>query len=88
MFWAKASLVRPLLDLNLQFDDFPPEKGQLDGELNHAIERIIGPVAHAQGLRGQRIITGKLKRPRKTIRVRSEAQLPEAITQCMKNEEL
>jgi len=39
MFWGKASIVRPLLDLNLQFDDFPPEKGRLDGELNHAIER-------------------------------------------------
>jgi len=88
MFWAKASIVRPLLDLNLQFDDFPPEKGRLDGELSHAIERMIVPVAHAQGLRGQRIIAGNLKRPRKTIRVKSAAQLPEAISESMKNEDL
>jgi len=49
---------------------------------------MIVPVAHAQGLRGQRIIAGNLKRPRKTLRVKSAAQLPETITECMRNEGL
>jgi lipopolysaccharide biosynthesis protein len=86
MFWAKASIVRPLLDLNLRFDDFPPEKGRVDGELSHAIERMIVPVTLAQGLHGQRIITEKLKRSRKSIRVKSAAQLPEAVALCLRNE--
>ncbi|HEV3272144.1 MAG TPA: rhamnan synthesis F family protein [Candidatus Methylacidiphilales bacterium] len=87
MFWAKASVVRPLLDLNLQFEDFPVEKGRVDGELSHAIERMIAPIAHAQGLRGQRIIAGILNRRRKTIRVSSALQVPEAITLCLRNED-
>jgi len=86
MFWAKASIVRPLLELNLQFEDFPPEKGRVDGELSHAIERMIVPVAQAQGLRGQRIVTGKPKWTRKIIRVGSTNELRDAITQCIKNE--
>jgi O-antigen biosynthesis protein len=86
MFWGKASLVRPLLELNLQFEDFPDEKGQLDGELNHAIERMIGAIARAQGLHGQRIISKDWQRSRKTLRLESSTQLPEAISDCIKNE--
>jgi len=86
MFWGKASMVRPLLDLNLQFEDFPAEKGQLDGELQHAIERMIVPIAHAQGLYGQRIITRDFPRPRKTLRLSSDVQLSDAISQSMMNE--
>jgi lipopolysaccharide biosynthesis protein len=38
-----------LLDLELQSSDFPEEKGQLDGELHHVLERLFGYVPTARG---------------------------------------
>ncbi|MDO5647480.1 rhamnan synthesis F family protein [Paracoccus sp. (in: a-proteobacteria)] len=42
MFWGRVSALRPVLDLNLTPAHFPPESGQVDGTLAHAIERMIG----------------------------------------------
>jgi len=49
MFWARTRALRPLLDLRLGVDDFPPELGQLDGTLAHAIERIYYFVCERAG---------------------------------------
>src|SRR5690606_34952682 len=37
MYWAKSDFLKPLLDLNLSYEDFPEECGQTDGTLAHAI---------------------------------------------------
>lgn len=41
MFWGRSAAIRPILNLNLQFSDFPEENGQVDGTIAHAIERSL-----------------------------------------------
>lgn len=51
MFWARVDALRPLYDLNLQLNEFPIERGQVDGTLQHAVERLFGIIARHQGFR-------------------------------------
>lgn len=41
MFWARVSVVRPLIELGFDWDDYPDEPLPYDGSLLHAIERIL-----------------------------------------------
>jgi len=41
MFWARTSALAPLINLNLQWDDYPVEPLPYDGTLLHAIERLL-----------------------------------------------
>ncbi|MBP2499944.1 MULTISPECIES: rhamnosyltransferase WsaF family glycosyltransferase [Methylobacterium] len=56
-FWAKTAAVRPLLDLGLDWSSFPPEAGQVDGTLAHAIERSLLFVAESAGFRWVKVST-------------------------------
>ncbi|MGE4062290.1 MAG: rhamnan synthesis F family protein [Rhodospirillaceae bacterium] len=49
MFWARSAALRPLLDLDLRFEDFDEEKGQIDGTVAHAIERLYYYVCERAG---------------------------------------
>jgi lipopolysaccharide biosynthesis protein len=42
MFWVRTKAIRPLLEMDWTYEMFPQEKGQMDGTLQHALERIIG----------------------------------------------
>ena len=51
MFWARVDALRPLYGLNLPLSAFPPERGQVDGTLQHAVERLFGVITRHQGFR-------------------------------------
>ena len=51
MFWARTGTLKPLLDLNLQWDDYPEEPIPIDGSMLHALERIFGILPGLCGFR-------------------------------------
>jgi len=55
MFWARTGALRPLLDLDLTLDDFPPESGQVDGTIAHAVERLFFVSCEIAGLKWMKI---------------------------------
>lgn len=51
MFWAKPTAITQLLSQNYAYGDFPEEKGQTDGTIMHAIERVISQLCESNGYR-------------------------------------
>jgi hypothetical protein len=51
MFWCRPAALRPLFDLGLSWDDYPPEPVPIDGTILHALERIIPFVVQHEGYR-------------------------------------
>ncbi len=51
MFWARSAVLKRFVDMNLSWDDYPPEPLPIDGSLLHAIERLFGVVPGLVGLR-------------------------------------
>ena len=49
MFWFKPKALAPLLDSDLTFEDFPEERGQVDGTFAHAIERAFLFIVESAG---------------------------------------
>lgn len=49
MFWCRGAALRPLFELGLDWEDFPPEPLPNDGTILHAMERLLPFVARHQG---------------------------------------
>jgi lipopolysaccharide biosynthesis protein len=50
MFWIRTSAISSLIDLPWEYEMFPDEVGQLDGTLQHGIERLLGAIPSSKGL--------------------------------------
>jgi lipopolysaccharide biosynthesis protein len=49
MFWVKTKAIRPILEFPWTYDMFPEENAQIDGALQHGVERLIGELTRARG---------------------------------------
>ena len=49
MFWVKTNAIRPLLEVEWEYEMFPEETDQIDGTLQHGLERLIGELARSRG---------------------------------------
>lgn len=50
MLWARSAVLKPFVDLNLDWSDYPSEPIPIDGTVLHAIERLFGVVPGMKGL--------------------------------------
>jgi lipopolysaccharide biosynthesis protein len=57
MFWARREAIEPLFRLGLDYEDFEPEAGQIDGTLAHAIERSLLYVCEHKGFAHVKVTT-------------------------------
>ena len=51
MFWTRAAALKPLIDLNLKWEEYPQEPLSIDGSMLHAMERIFGILPGLCGFR-------------------------------------
>jgi FMN phosphatase YigB (HAD superfamily) len=49
MFWARTKALKPILDKDWRYEDFPPEPLPTDGSSLHTLERILPSIAQSQG---------------------------------------
>jgi lipopolysaccharide biosynthesis protein len=80
MFWARTAALRPLLNLNLSTSDFDAERGQRNGTLAHAIERMFFFSCELAGFSWQFISSsGKKEKYEKIITPKSQEELSRAL---------
>lgn len=48
-FWCKREAIKDLIEYDWKFSDFPEEPIKIDGEINHAIERIFPHIVKKNG---------------------------------------
>ena len=76
MFWARSAALKPILDLDLSFADFPDEVDQTDGTLAHVIERLYFYAAEAAGFAWLKVARPEyLIDSRTAVTIRSTADL-------------
>ena len=80
MFWGRSAAIKPLLDMNLTTEDFPPEEKQIDATLAHVIERLYFFICEQAGYRWIKIANPlKLKNIDRLLIVENQAELVDII---------
>ncbi len=51
MFWYRPTSLKPIFNLNLEYEDFPKEPIGVDGTIAHALERLHSIVAESEGFK-------------------------------------
>jgi len=51
MFWARSPAIRPIVELDLKWEDYPAEPLERDGTMLHCVERLFPFVAEQAGFR-------------------------------------
>jgi lipopolysaccharide biosynthesis protein len=51
MFWIRTEAIRPLLEIDWNYEMFPLERGQGDGTMQHALERMVGQLPLSSGFK-------------------------------------
>jgi hypothetical protein len=51
MFWMRTPLLKRFVDLDISWEDYPPEPLPTDGSMLHALERLFGVVADSDPFR-------------------------------------
>lgn len=83
MFWARPAALRPLLDLQLTFEDFQEEAGQKDATLAHAIERLYFHVCEHAGFDWLKVARPELQSDDSPLVSPSgDVSIAEAVRQC------
>jgi len=74
MFWFRPKALEPLLDMNLQAEDFEPGLENCeDGTLAHALERLFLKVVETGGYRWKKILYAPLSAGQKMLDKRNTA---------------
>lgn len=84
MYWGRSAAISKLLELDLDYSDFPEEAGQVDGTLAHAIERSLLLFVEKSGYGWVRITTeGGTEKPTKDFEpLITSSQHFLSVTQC------
>lgn len=81
MLWVRSAALKPLLDLNLAYEDFAEEAGQKDGTLAHAVERLFFHSCELSGLRWIRAGSGEaIREPERLFRAEEPLALRRTLT--------
>ncbi len=81
MFWVRTAALKPLLDLNLGFDDFGDELRQYKGTLAHGVEYAYFFVTWLAGFAGLRV--GIADDPDAPVIARTQAELDAQIDDAL-----
>lgn len=78
-FWARSDAIRSLINTNLAWSDFPPEEGQIDGTIMHAIERSILYFSENAGFRWVKVATCPTADPITTVPIKTHKDIEQGL---------